>query len=378
VNLTRKGQLFETVDRPVQEYGVFYFNTGYNISDRFYDVQILEGDCKTPSDDFPLFYVNETLSEHYNDLNITFLFNQSRIQEGELWRNTQTGGDINFCVRVTLYLDPEFSRKVNFHNTRYKIEVDLLSEFMEELELYRMNATDGGTQYIDYDESLISYQCDDEWNEIDTVEIYSQGSYAQICIETVSESSFEINTVKDVLVKRADDSSKTYQYVADFIDSPLAKTICQYQNTRIARCMVQLQLISSFFEEENGVELEMTGTVKLDFLGFRGLHNRKLSIDAPLNFRARHHPHAVYNNMEEDDSSSTTSNIDIISLSRNLDSLSNELSTMFNQKILLEPKNTISFAEDDENAARTSSGGLSKAMLILIGGIWLLSWQSVF
>lgn len=78
MNLTTLGYLIE-VD---EEKKTFHFNTGYNISDRFYDIKVLEKDCLTPTNDLPLLYVNETLSDHHNALNITFMFNQTLIQDG--------------------------------------------------------------------------------------------------------------------------------------------------------------------------------------------------------------------------------------------------------------------------------------------------------
>lgn len=235
------------------------------------------------------------------------------------------------------------------------------------LDLYRTNVTDGGTQYINYDEEITSYQCDDSFNEVNSIEIYSQGANAQICIETVSESAFEIKSITDILVSRIDDSSKSYAYIQSGYPSPLGRTKCQDLNTPSAKCMVRMQLISYFFEDEIPVDLAISGFISLEFIGVQG---RKLSIDTPIRIRT---------STKEGIDHSTDADFDIFKrnsqvINRSLVIKDNTLATGFGQTIhLAAGMDTLPSAT---TASQASTSRLVSAATFLIGGsVCILSWQ---
>ena len=174
---------------PIQD-GVYEFKSKYNISDRFYDIQILNDDCATPSNGLPLNTISDSKSDGMNELEASFLYNQSLIQNSNLWTANSTGGEVNFCVKLSLYSDSSSNGILfNFHETVYKIEVDLTTGFSTEIDIIRTVAGDGGVETINVDENITVYQCNDSYHEVTFPPALTQGDALQICVETEDDSN---------------------------------------------------------------------------------------------------------------------------------------------------------------------------------------------
>ena len=214
----------------------------------------------------------------FNEVELEFLYNQSVIEASNLWstENITQGGDVDFCIKYTLYLG---NIPVHFLETIYKIKVDLLSGFNTSFETFRTAPGDGGEDLIDYEENIAAYQCNDTFHIIESPLPVTQGDYIQICLETAEESKFEVVDVKDCTVRQNSTVSsnimREFEYVEDFEDTLLAETVCVATNTTESKCKVKMQVIAPFFEDDDPLDLLISGIVKLDFFGVGGGGRRR-------------------------------------------------------------------------------------------------------
>lgn len=258
-------------DPPI-EVGVQQFISKYNISDRAYNIQVFKKDCITSSSGLPLFDTIDNKTDHGNNLmEALFIYNQSTIQQSNLWTANKTGGDAEFCIRLSLYTSSSSNPILfNFLEIIYAIQVDLTSGFSTSIDIVRTVAGDGGVDTIDTEENITVYQCDDSYNEIPSPPALTQGDSLQLCVETDDESPFEVSKVKDVTVSQ--NGTMSFDYVASFVDSYWADSSCQDVNTAASVCKVKMQLLGEYFSDANPVELTVEGVVKMDYLGRRRRH----------------------------------------------------------------------------------------------------------
>ena len=265
-------------DPPI-DVGVQQFISKYNISDRAYDIQVFKKDCITPSSGLPLVDTIDNKTDYGNNnlMEALFIYNQSTIQQSNLWTANTTGGDAEFCIRLSLYSSSSSSTSssdpilFNFLETVYAIQVDLTSGFSTSIDIVRTVAGDGGVDAIDTEENITVYQCDDLYNEIPSPPALTQGDSLQLCVETDDESVFEVSKVKDVTISQ--NGTKSFDYVASFVDSYWADSSCQAVNTAASVCKVKMQLLGEYFSDTNPVELTVEGVVKMDYLGRRNRRN---------------------------------------------------------------------------------------------------------
>jgi len=258
--LNTKGYL---VDPPISD-GVEQFFTSYNVTERDYTVEVFKTDCATPSNGLPIVsdvMVNESLD-------VTFLYNQSLVQTSNLWTANTTGGDADFCIKVSLFSNSTLGNVLfNFIETTYKIQIDLTTGFSTSVDLVRTEAGEGGVQTIDLDENITVYQCNDTYDEITAPSALTQGDSLLICVETEADSVFEVGKIKDVKIDQ--NGTKSFDYVTEYVDSYWASSECIATNTTGAKCKVEMMLLGDYFEDADPSDLTVTGFVKMDYLGRR-------------------------------------------------------------------------------------------------------------
>lgn len=268
--------------------------TNYTIEDHHYDVELFEKDCKTPPSgptSFPIVFYDQTNNvdtvNKVNDIELKFLYDQAIVEESSLWKANKTGGCVEFCIRLNNYLSEpplpmnDFYLLVNFLEVKYKIEVDSLTDFNTTIDIFRTDALEE-KEFIDYEENIDVFQCNDDYLEISNPLPLTQGDFLQICVETEYGSKFGVHSIKELDVSQ--DGSKLYPYIDDFITSRLAATSCKMSNSTSAICKAKVQLIALYFDEYDPSDLFVNGTVKLDYVG-----DRRLSVDVPLNLRPSKH-----------------------------------------------------------------------------------------
>ena len=252
---------------PIQD-GVQQFITKFNISDRDYEVELFETDCLTASTGVSLLNTIDSKSDGKNHIEAVFLYNQSVVQASSLWSSNTTGGDADFCVKLSLYTNSSGGILFNFIETIYKIEVDLVTGFSTQVDVVRTTAGDGGVETIDAEENITVYQCNDTYDEVESPSALTQGDALQICVETEDDSVFEVAQIKDVTVDQ--NGTKTFDYVTSFADSYWAQSSCQAVGTKASVCKVKMQLLGDYFEDADPTDLTVSGFVKMDYLGRRG------------------------------------------------------------------------------------------------------------
>jgi len=288
--------MFENID---SEQGKFIMRTDYRMYHRHYSIELFKKDCHTPMSGHPFFSPivvnNVDNSTGINEFSAYFFYLQKSVQESDIWTATKTGGIVEFCLRVNNFLAEEktddqddvfdeWGVPISFNETVYTITVDSLTDFETSIDIFRTGPQEG-EDFIDYEEDIDAYTCNDYYHPVSLT--YTQGDYVNICVETVPGSRFEVHSIKDLTVCQANNTDDTvllaYDYVADFVDSPLAHSSCMDSNTTSAVCKSKVQLIAGYFVQDNidaaMGELDVMGTVKLDYLG------RRLTKDIPLKLR---------------------------------------------------------------------------------------------
>lgn len=271
--------------------GVFQLQTNYTLDDRPYDVQLYKNDCLTPpTPNFPIIfdtaknnnsYVNSTEGNNFADL--FFIYNQTVIQESDIWRANKTGGDVEFCLVFSNYLssssDPNDSDYDPYHipinniDIIYRIEVDELTDFEMAISIFRKGVIKADVKYINYEDEIEAYQCDDSFVKLLPSPLIAQGQFINVCTETVFGSAFSVHSIKDVDVAQSGritpPSRISYQYVTNYVDTSIAESSCQNSNTTDAVCKTKMQVLGFYFDDAEPTSLYVSGVVKLDYLGRR-------------------------------------------------------------------------------------------------------------
>ena len=280
-----------SIDKATTEQGIYNLRSSYILDDRSFDVELFKIDCvNAPSgiDKFPLVFKNASVTPDHDtdvkkiDVELEWTYNQTKIESSDLWTANKTGGYSEFCIKVSNYLkdhDHDFGREINFLEVKYKIEVDSLTDFNQTITVDRIDATNGGTEEINYEEEIEVFQCKDDYSKITSPVPLTQGDFLQLCVTTKDESKFGVHSIKELDVSQQDETPSLYPYIDGFIASPLTETGCQDTNTTDSVCKAKMQLLSAYFELNDPAQLFANGTVKLDYVG------RRLSVDVPLNLR---------------------------------------------------------------------------------------------
>jgi len=262
---------------PIQD-GIQEFVSKYNISDRAYTIQVFKDDCSTLSSGLPLNATVDSKSGGKNHLEIVLLYNQSMIQESNLWSGNLTGGDVDFCVTLGLYTNASNGTLFNFIETVYKIEVDFTTGFSTTVDVVRTESGNGGVEIIDINENITVYQCSDTYDRLTTPSALTQGDFLQMCVETTDDSVFEVGEIKDVIVSQ--NNTRFFDYVKAFVDSYWAVSSCMAINSTLSKCKVKMQLLGEYFTDDNPTNLTVTGFVKLDYVGRRLLNSEAVADSA--------------------------------------------------------------------------------------------------
>lgn len=248
----------------------FNFVSNYNISDWYFDIQLINDDCTTiPSISYPHRFtqVTESIANGFNSIEYTLFYNQALIESTSLWTANETGGYFDFCVVLNMYLESSLKTKVATHNTVYQIQIH-----ESDTRVIADSPTNEEYALKDYEENVLVYQCDDSFNAInDTVPVHA-GEMLQICVETDPNSKFEVRTIFGLTVSQA--GERNYTYISEDANSPLCIRRCIDLNTESAKCLVKMQLLSSYYES-NILFVDIEGIVRFDYIPRR----RSLSSD---------------------------------------------------------------------------------------------------
>jgi len=240
------------------------------------------------------------------------MYNQSVVQSSNLWTANSTGGDVDFCIKLSLYSNSSNGILFNFVETIYKVQVDLTSGFSTNVDVVRTAANDGGAEIIDVEEDILAYQCDDAFEEVTSPPQLTQGDSLQICVETNGTSVYEVGKIKDVVVSQ--NGTKSFDYVTSFEDSYWASSLCTSINTTASKCKVKMQLLGDYFTDTDPSDLIVSGFVKMDYVGRRLVGDTVNSISGDWN---KQRSLFDRNDLTESEGSSFTVGVSLSGLSEN-------------------------------------------------------------
>ena len=249
----------------------------FNISNRYYSFQILEDDCKNEVTD--ALGATDTvigLGNGFKQVDIALDINQTEIEEStsNIWTPTTIGGNISFCVALSLYLDDSEDDLVNFLETTHKVSIDTTAGFsVVDITAEKKAALSGGEIELDYSEAIEAYQCDSNFEQLDSPPALRQGDVMEICIKSQDANSiFEVEQIYSFNVTQ-DQSIPTLELISNEGNTNLYEELTEVtydSNGQTKTGKVKFQLLGMFFEDENPDALTVTGTAKL------ALKNRRL------------------------------------------------------------------------------------------------------
>ena len=103
-----------------------------------------------------------SLGDGFLNVTVALAISQEDIEnDAGIWTSSINGGQIRFCVVMSLFLKHNNEDVLmNFHETRYSINVDKTTDFeLVDIEAERTGAQVGGSELIDYEENITAFQC---------------------------------------------------------------------------------------------------------------------------------------------------------------------------------------------------------------------------
>ena len=250
-------------------YGQSTFTMEYNVSNRDYEFDVFQEDCTTIVE----YALGETesvnsLGDGFLNVTASLAISQEDIEnDASIWTSSINGGEIRFCVVMSLFLKHDNEDVLmNFHETVYRINVDKTSDFeLVDIVAERTGAQDGGSEFIDYEENITAFQCNDDYTMISPVRPLSQGDILQVCVLVEDNNSiFEVDYVQDMNITQPDNDDSPVMVVSNrtnFAYDALTFTECNGGNNQI--CRVKFQLLASFFGKSEPPDLTVSGIIKL-------------------------------------------------------------------------------------------------------------------
>jgi len=240
----------------------------YNISNRFFELDVFQSDCTTK--------VNDTLKETetitslgggFKMVAVSVDINQTTIEGSgsSIWNTTATGGEINFCLGMSLFLDESKNVLVNFLNTQFKTYVDKTSGFnIATIDTVRTSADGGGDTNINYEEDIDAFQCDNSYSRIISPPDLSQGDIMEVCVQVEDyDSVFEVSDIFSFTIEQG--SKAPIQVISNAGATQTYPALTEVVKNGGLNQIVKLkfQLLGSFFDDNNPDPLQVVGTVKL-------------------------------------------------------------------------------------------------------------------
>ena len=261
----------------------------YNISNRAYRLDVFDHDCAAEIEG-SLYHTDVVNSLGHGYMNVTTLIaiDQTTIEDNSaIWSNTTDGGQIQFCVRMTLLMQSdEEDIAINVDEARYTINVDKTTGFdLTDITLERTAIRVGGTVDIDYEVNIAAFQCEDNYSELSPIPALTQGDLLQVCVKVEdANSTFKVEYIKDLTITQNGNSNSPILVVrngTDFTFDELTFSECDGGYNQI--CRMKFQLFVSFFDNSVPPYLTVSGVVKLK-LKLEANNNRNL--DESQNIRS--------------------------------------------------------------------------------------------
>lgn len=225
----------------------------YVISNRDYDIAILNSDCETnivdPFDMNIIEYHESQMTESLN-VEVGLTLNEELIKDSEIWASTNAGGSFTFCLTTSLYADEEKNEVVRKKSAIFIVDVNNEAEFeLSELGVTTVDPEVFNDIEIDLQVMIDAYQCDPKTLERYVVDpILGPFDVLNVCIEETSNKKYGLSITDFELTQVHQAHSIRFAAIVDdeipekFHD--LVEKKCDEE-----LCLVQIVLIDSFFDE---------------------------------------------------------------------------------------------------------------------------------
>lgn len=266
----------------------FVFTFAFNISNRLYDLSILQEDCETPVGDGALPKSENVygIGDGYLAVNASLTLDTSTIMNTNVWTSNGAGGSIDFCTKMAIYHTDLNSEVVMMHfmEDKYKIDVDMAAGFSI-TNIDTIPYIYGSKNYdLDYEARTDTFQCDDSFNEIVSPSPLLPGSNLTVCV-TLNETANVWNWMSVVeynITQSGNDNSPVnvivdgdipfaYDYLTGYTCLTGLKPICKMSFT----------LLYSFWAQLSMPDITATGIVKLGVQSNSNSRHLESSIDIP-------------------------------------------------------------------------------------------------
>jgi len=249
----------------------------FKISNRDYKIDVFQSDCTIPVNDALEMNKEDTkdLGNGFQNVTVSLDVNQTMVEgsNSDIWTSTTTGGEIKFCLTMSLFLNETNDILVNFLSTTFKIIVDMTTAVGDKTAGFEvkdiltatkevLNATDGN---VDYEENINAFQCEDNY-EISSPRSLNQGDILQVCIQVGDPTSiFEVSEVYSFTIQQ--NPNITVNVISDNGDLLLYPALTDVE-TEIGVnniIKVKFQLVGDFFNTQAVTlpPLTVTGNVLL-------------------------------------------------------------------------------------------------------------------
>ena len=240
----------------------------FNISNQVHTIDVLDSDCTTKVED--ALHLTETitgLGDGFKEVDIYLDINQTLIEgsNSEIWTNTTSGGEIEFCILASLFLTLAKEHVIDFLETKVKVNVDRTSGFeLDSIQTSRTAAGLARENDINTVEAIDVYQCNDEFTAIESPPPLVQGSVLQLCVHVNDMSSiYAIDKIFALNITQGNkDSLEIISSNGNTILYPrITEVLYQDGGNKVGK--VKFQLFGSFFDQAAPDDLDISGVVHL-------------------------------------------------------------------------------------------------------------------
>lgn len=254
----------------------------YEIVDRPRNVLVYTKDCTTLVDNLNALSITLITTSNGDDplkVSTNLEINLTDIITSNIWSgHGGIRGTVDACIVMSIYLEPEMTTKLNFHETRLKFEVDSTGFFSavetEEVDLVEnfsvvsdtfRNAPAQGNA-LNFVSDVVAYMCDDYYQP--TTLILSQGAILQVCVRSV-DRRFEVDLIDELLLvkDKSDESEIRTLIISDNGGNILYEELTRLQCKK-GMCQVKFNVLGSFFEEGEVDPVDVYIKASLSYFGY--------------------------------------------------------------------------------------------------------------
>jgi len=245
-----------------KENGKHLLDIVYEISNRKYDVKVLEKDCDTTASGFEQKLTDSPSStKGFLDLSVGLTVNQDELEGSQLWTANDDGGSFSFCVSTMLLVENgDKDEMITKKDTIFHATVTNLANFtIGNIETSIPEIEEGSVE-VSYQGEIDAYQCnpDSLERENDNAPL-GPFDILNICVQEVNDTSVVVGEFLDLELHQ-EGSYVSFIAISGGVpdDVDLVVTRCER-----GICLARVQLLDAFFLNDEPKPLNINGKVVL-------------------------------------------------------------------------------------------------------------------